>query len=102
MKKRRTPKAVKALTLFSSLELSAVLLWEHSLAADSINTPFNDSSVILSWGTLLSVSLSLLFWNYLKKNSKGWRRCHVFSGTAKEIVPASNLNLTDSQRISVQ
>lgn len=100
MKKRRTPKAVKALTFFSSLELLTVLMWEQSLAADSINTPFTDSSQIISWGTLLSVSLSLLFWNYLKARSKGWRRCHVFSCTEKEFIAVSNL--TDSQTISAQ
>ncbi len=92
MKKRRTHKAIKALTLFSSLELMTVLWWEKFLGMDSVNTPFTDSSKIIFWGTFASVCIGFLFWVYLKQRSKKWRRRHVFANVEKELT-----GITDSQ-----
>lgn len=97
MRKRRTSKTVKALTFFPCLELLTVLLWEQTISVDSSNTPLPASSKVIFWGTFLSVSLALLFWNHLKIRSKNRRRCRIFVDAEKELVSSINQSTTDSQ-----
>ena len=76
-KRKRKQKSVKALALFSFLEILTVILWEYALAGDVSSYSVIPAAQVLVTGTALSAVTGLVYWALIRKRYQRSRRRHV-------------------------